>query len=85
VDVRTPRAGLIKEVSGAEGDTVAVGAGLAVIDTSAAKPAGGAAPAPAPAKAEGTHAMCMSCSAHPHGRRHNPPASPEAAHPQGPI
>ena len=51
VDVRAPRAGLIKEVIGEEGDTVGVGAALAKIDTSAPKPEADAAAAPAPAPA----------------------------------
>ncbi len=49
VDVRAPRQGLIKEVMGAEGDTVGVGVPLAKIDTNAPKPEGAAAPAPAAA------------------------------------
>lgn len=57
VDVRAPRAGIVKEVIGAEGDTVGVGSPLAKIDTSAAKPEGASpeavasAPAPPPPKA----------------------------------
>jgi len=55
VDVRAPRSGMIKEVIGAEGDTVGVGAPLAKIDTAATKPEGAApkaaaaAPPPPPA------------------------------------
>lgn len=40
VDVRSSQAGLVKEIMGEPGDTVAVGALLAKIDTSAPKPAG---------------------------------------------
>ncbi|GAC1402859.1 MAG: hypothetical protein NVSMB64_03400 [Candidatus Velthaea sp.] len=48
VDVEVPStvAGLITALHGAEGTTIAVGAVLAEIDTTAAKPDGGSAPAP---------------------------------------
>ncbi|CAN0229195.1 unnamed protein product, partial [Phaeothamnion confervicola] len=52
IDVRAPEAGKILECLAGEGDTVAVGAPLIKLDTSAA-PGGGAAPAaaaPAPAR-----------------------------------
>src|ERR1700744_355868 len=54
VDVEVPStaSGVITAVHGAEGDTIAVGAGVVEIDTSAAKPAGdGAAAESAPATA----------------------------------
>ena len=54
VDVEVPStaAGVITALHGGEGDTIAVGAVLVEIDTTAAKPAGGAAaPAAPPAKA----------------------------------
>jgi multifunctional 2-oxoglutarate metabolism enzyme len=56
VDVEVPStaAGVITAIHGAEGDTIAVGAVLVEIDTTAANPAGGAAAAaPAPAKRAG--------------------------------
>ena len=59
VDVEVPStaAGVIAALHGAEGDTIAVGSVLVEIDTSAAKPAGGAAaaaPAAKPAPVEAT-------------------------------
>ena len=50
VDVEVPStvAGVITAIHGAEGDTIAVGSVLVEIDTSAAKPAGDAAPAAPP-------------------------------------
>ncbi len=56
VDVEVPStaAGVIAAIHGGEGDTIAVGAVLVEIDTTAAKPAGAAsAPAPAAAKPAG--------------------------------
>ncbi len=52
VDVEVPStvSGVISALHGAEGDTIAVGAVLVEIDTSAAKPAADATPAPAAAK-----------------------------------
>jgi 2-oxoglutarate dehydrogenase E1 component len=49
VDVEVPStaSGVITAIHGGEGDTIAVGAVLVEIDTTAAKPEGGAAPAPA--------------------------------------
>src|SRR5450432_463618 len=53
VDVEVPStvSGLVSAVHGKEGDTVAVGAVLVEIDTSAKKPEGDAAPASAPVPA----------------------------------
>jgi 2-oxoglutarate dehydrogenase E1 component len=52
VDVEVPStaAGVITALHGGEGDTIAVGAVLVEIDTTAAKPDGAAPPPPAPAK-----------------------------------
>lgn len=81
VDVRVPRAGLVKETLGAEGDTVAVGAALAKIDTAAPKPEGAAAVAPAPAPAAPKPEPAAAAAPPPAAPKATPPPPPPAAAP----
>lgn len=88
VDVRAPRSGMIKELIGAEGDTVGVGAPLAKIDTAAAKPEGAApqaaAPAPPPPPPAAKPAAAASAAATPPPPAPSTPA-PAAAKPTPPA
>lgn len=65
LEVNAPSAGVLKEIKFASGETVKVGSIIGLIDTSAAKPAGGAsapaksAPAPVAAKVESNKAAAV--------------------------
>jgi pyruvate/2-oxoglutarate dehydrogenase complex dihydrolipoamide acyltransferase (E2) component len=82
VDVRVPRAGLVKETMGGEGDTVAVGAPLAKIDTGAPKPEGAAAAAPTPAPAAPKPAPADATPPPAAPKATPPPPAPAAAAPK---
>lgn len=84
VDVRVPRAGLVKETLGAEGDTVAVGAALAKIDTAATKPEGAAAAAPAPAPAAPKPEPAAAVAPQPAAPEATPPPPPPPVAPAAP-
>ncbi len=76
VDVEVPStaAGVITALHGGEGDTIAVGAVLVEIDTTAAKPEGAAGAAPAPAAAGGAEATLVTPSSYGAAGSGAPPA-----------